>query len=354
MKIALITDTHAGIRNDSPIINDAMSIFYKETFFPYLKDNDIKTVVHLGDVFDRRKYINFVTLNRLHSDFLQPMQDMNLDVHIIAGNHDCFFKNTNGLNALREIIDGKYPFHIYDKYATEVVFDDVPILLIPWICDDNREITMRTVNETRSQIAFGHLELSGFEMYKGAGSSHGDDPVNFRRFDILCSGHYHHRSSIGSIHYMGSPCEFTWSDYADPKGFHIFDTETRELTFIENPNTIFDKIFYDDSDKVIDDIMAFNPTPYKDKYLKVIIKNKSNPYWFDLMIEKLDKVGVAEMQVVEDHLNMNLEEDKDIVDEAEDTMTILKKYLNNMNSNTDKVRVETIVRNLYNKALSAD
>jgi DNA repair exonuclease SbcCD nuclease subunit len=209
---------------------------------------------------------------------VEPMQDMNLDVHIIAGNHDCFFKNTNGLNALREIIDGKYPFHIYDKYATEVVFDDVPILLIPWICDDNREITMRTVNETRSQIAFGHLELSGFEMYKGAGSSHGDDPINFRRFDILCSGHYHHRSSIGSIHYLGSPCEFTWSDYADPKGFHIFDTETRELTFIENPNTIFDKIFYDDSDKVIDDIMSFNPIPYKDKYLKVIIKNKGCYY----------------------------------------------------------------------------
>jgi len=57
------------------------------------------------------------------------------------------------------------------------------------------------------------------------------------------------------------------------------------------------------------------------------------------------------LQVVEDHLNLNLEEDSDIINEAEDTMTILRKYLTSMSANTDiKDRVEKIVTDLYTKA----
>ena len=223
-------------------------------------------------------------------------------------------------------------------------------MFVPWICDDNRVRTMRAINETKAQIAMGHLELSGFEMYRGAGPSHGDDPSVFNRFDLVCSGHYHHRSNNGNIFYLGSPTEYTWSDYADPKGFHIFDTETRSLTFIENPVKVFDKIFYDDLNKTMDEVLLFDASAYTNKYIKVIIKNKTNPYWFDTVIERIDKVGVADMQVVEDHLNLDLEEDSDIINEAEDTMTILKKYLMGMNTTIDKGRIENIVQDLYSRA----
>ena len=61
MKIALLNDTHFGARNDSPAFLDYFMRFYNEIFFPYLKDNNIKTLIHLGDVVDRRKFINFKT-----------------------------------------------------------------------------------------------------------------------------------------------------------------------------------------------------------------------------------------------------------------------------------------------------
>ena len=58
------------------------------------------------------------------------------------------------------------------------------------------------------------------------------------------------------------------------------------------------------------------------------------------------------MQVVEDHLHLDLTQDEDIVDQAESTMTILHKYIDGMSINTDKKRVENIIQDLYNEALT--
>ena len=58
MKIALITDTHFGARNDSLLFLDFFRKFYENIFFPTLKERGIKEIIHLGDVVDRRKFIN--------------------------------------------------------------------------------------------------------------------------------------------------------------------------------------------------------------------------------------------------------------------------------------------------------
>lgn len=351
MKIALITDTHWGVKNDSPVMLDNMRDFVNEIFFPYIDRHSIKHVVHLGDLVDRRKYININTAKRLREDFLEKIADRNLEFHIIAGNHDTYYKNTNNVNSLNELVSNQYSsFNVYCYNPVTYEFDGTKILMTPWICDENREISMRLINETRSQILFGHLELAGFPMYIGAPPSHGDDPSIFNRFDIVCSGHYHHRSSRSNIHYLGAPCEFTWADYNDKKGFHVFDTQTRELTFIENPKTMFEKFFYDDM-TVGQEPEGFDLSYYAGRHIKVIVKNKNDPYRFDMLIAKLEKLGVHDLQVVEDHLNLNLEEDADIINEAEDTLTILRKYLNSMSANTDsKHRVEKIITDLYVKA----
>lgn len=60
--IALLGDTHFGMRNDSLDFHHLYEKFYTNVFFPKLKENGIKTIVQVGDLFDRRKYINFNTL----------------------------------------------------------------------------------------------------------------------------------------------------------------------------------------------------------------------------------------------------------------------------------------------------
>ena len=359
MKIALITDTHAGIRNDNPIFHDYSKKFYDDIFFPIVDTHGIKSVIHLGDIVDRRKYINFITLNRLRNDFLEPLLGREMEVHLLAGNHDCTFKNTNEINALRELVYGHYPFHIHDQYAEEVTFDELPILLMPWICDQNRKQVFDRIKSTRAQIAMGHLELVGFQMNKTASvATHGDNPSDFSKFDMVMSGHYHHRSTDGHIFYLGNHIEFDWSDYNDPKGFHIFDTDTRELKFIRNPYSMFVKLFYDDKDKTmqecVDDFMDFNHEYFKDAIVKVVVKNKENPYWFDLFIDKLEKSGIYELQIVEDHLNLTLQEDQNIIDEAEDTLSVFKRFVDGADSSVDKEKLNRTIYELYNEALSTE
>ena len=152
------------------------------------------------------------TARRLRQDFLQPLTDRALDVYMVAGNHDTYFKNTNEVNALREIADS-YPYiKIYDRVPELVTFHNLPILLIPWICDENRKESIQRIQSSNAPIAAGHLEIQGFEMYRGSMVSHGDDVRIFDKFDMVMSGHYHHRSTNGHIFYLGSHAEFTWSD----------------------------------------------------------------------------------------------------------------------------------------------
>jgi DNA repair exonuclease SbcCD nuclease subunit len=353
MKIALITDTHWGARGDSPAFAEYFNRFYYEHFFPYLATNGISRIFHLGDIVDRRKYINFVTARHLRK-FVEHCDSSGIRLDVIIGNHDTSFKNTNEVNSMRELFEhSTYDIHYYSD-ADVVDVDGTDIAVLPWICSGNYEESMQFINNTNAQILFGHLELAGFEMYKGAINDHGFDSKIFDKFDVVCSGHFHHKSTRGNINYLGAPYEMSWSDYNDPRGFHVFDTETRELTYIRNPLTMFNKIHYHDQDKTLDDIMAVDWDHYKGSYVKLIVHTKTNPYWFDMFVDKIEKAGVLDLQVVDDNLNLQLEDDGDIVSEAEDTLTVLNKVVEQVDSRVDKKVLYNFLSTLYNEALSVE
>lgn len=351
-KIVLISDTHWGCRGDSPVFAKHIARFYNDVFFPYIDSNNINFIFHLGDIVDRRKYINFLSAKALFVDFINPIKQRKKFLHAIIGNHDTFYKNTNEINSMDILYGATAPFNYYSD-PTEITIDGCRILLMPWICSSNYDKCIESIKNSKAQILFGHLELSGFEMYKGSVINHGYDPKLFEKFDVVCSGHFHHKSSKGNIHYLGCPYEMTWSDFDDPKGFHVFDTDTRELTFVENPNKIFHKLFYNDVDQRLDYVMDQKFDYLKDSIVKVVVKNKTNPHMFDLYIEKLEKAGTADIQVVEDHLNLDLEGDEDILDEAEDTLTILKKYAQQV-TKQDTKELQALLQDLYSEALMVE
>ena len=209
-------------------------------------------MIHLGDVVDRRKFINHNTAHNFKQVFWNRLDELGIDTHIIIGNHDTYYKNTNEVNAMQNL-DICKDAKVY-THATTVNFDNLPILFIPWICDDNEAETIRTIENTQSTIAMGHLEIKGFEMHNGHMNEHGTEKSVFKRFEEVMSGHFHKKSDDGHIYYLGTQYEMTWSDYNCPKGFHIFDTDTREISRIENNNTIFKKIIYNDKETNYDDL----------------------------------------------------------------------------------------------------
>jgi len=354
MKVAIVTDTHFGVRNDNRIINSHIASFFDEQFFPFIDTHNIRSVIHLGDVCDRRKYINFVTSDALEKHLIKPLADRNIRADFIIGNHDCYFKNTNEVNSMRQLYDhSKYDINVYWDKPVELDYDGLKVMLVPWICDENYNFCMEAMDNTDAQILMGHFEIQGFEMYRGAINHHGLDKNLFSKFDMVLSGHFHHKSTHGNIHYLGSPYQMTWSDYNDPRGFHVLDTETRQIEFVANPNIIFHKLWYDDTNMSVNDITDLKfDNQLTNSYVKVIIKNKTNPYLFDLWMTKLQDIGCADIKTVEDHMNLDLIDEDNLIDEAEDTLTILAKYVDSLDIRSHKDRVDNIVKSLYQEAMS--
>ena len=302
MKIALITDTHFGARNDNLNFNEYFYDFYEGVFFPYLQQNNIKHCIHLGDLMDRRKYVSYRILKDFRERFIQPFNYLKINLHILVGNHDIYFRNTNDINSLNELLGQRHDNIFIYSEAQEVDFDGFPILMMPWINQQNEIYSFGMMDETKADTMMSHLEVVGFEMHGGHFSESGFDKSQFKKFDTIFSGHYHKKSDDGQIYYLGTPYQMTWSDYNCPKGFHVFDTETRELTRIVNPQRIFEKIYYDDTQENYD---THDVNQYKNKYVKLVVVNKNDLYKFDKFTDRLFKADCHEVKIIEDFTDLD-------------------------------------------------
>lgn len=357
MKIVILTDQHFGVRNDSTAFYEYQAKFYREVVLPYIDANEIKVVWDGGDTFDRRKYINFHSLKAAKDMWFDPLRERNVKLYSIVGNHTAYYKNTNEVNTMELLFDD-YPNMTIVSEPNTYKFDELDVAFLPWICSGNYDTSMEFIKNTPAQILIGHLELAGFEMYKGViGTDHGFDAKLFEKFDVVMSGHFHHKSTKGNINYLGAPYEMTWSDYNDPRGFHVFDTATRELTFIQNPFPMFHKVLYDDVGKTMEEVIEQDFSEFNNNFVKLIVRNKTNPYWFDIVVDKIEKAGVLDLQIVEDHLNLDLEDDNDIVNEAEDTLTIMRKFVAQYLPETEQTMASDLnglLTELYQEAVSME
>ena len=348
MKVAIITDTHFGARNDNENFSEFFYNFYEGVFFPYLQQHNIKTVLHLGDLMDRRKYVSFKTAKDFRERFVLPLKHLEVDFHCIVGNHDIYYKNTNDVNSLEELLGQQHKnFHLYAE-AQDVNIGGLDILMMPWINPQNYIYSMGMIDESKAKVCMGHLEVKGFQMHKGQINEQGYEKELFKKFHTVFTGHFHHKSDDGHIYYLGNPYEIYWNDYKDQKGFHIFDTETMDLERIVNPLTIFEKIYYDDTQE---DYTNHDVSKYARKYVKLIVVNKKDLYKFDMFTEKLLKANAHEVKIIEDFSDTNADNvSDDIVKYAEDTTALLDKYVDELELDLDKDRLKSTMRGLYNEA----
>jgi len=349
MKVALITDTHFGARNDSLIFTDFFRKFYENIFFPTLKERGITEVIHLGDVVDRRKFINYKTLNSMKDILFNPLKEMGGNISIIVGNHDIYYKNTLAVNSMTELTRGMDHVTVYAEPSEVSLTKDHKVLFLPWICDDNEDQTKELIEKTRVPVAFGHLQIEGIEQHKGSFAIDGHSQSMFKTFQKVFSGHFHHRSTTGNVTYLGNPYEITWSDYNDKRGFHIYDTETMETEFIENPYSMFHKIYYNDEKNDYGDFSR-----YEDTYVKIIIENKNNNYMFETLMDKLIAAGTSNISVVDNLFDIeDLGDDIDGIEDVEDTMSVIKNCVDGLQIE-NKNDLNKLMQDLYGEALTME
>ena len=339
--VACITDTHYGAKKGSKHLHDYFELFYKNVFFPTLEEHEIKTVIHMGDVFDSRKSIDYQSLEWSKRVVFDPLKKY--EVHMLVGNHDCYFKDSNHVNSPELLLQDYSNIKTYSS-PTNTKIGGIDITLIPWICSDNYDETLKVIQKSNAKIAMGHLELRGFYVNKHlVMDDHGMDSTIFSKFEKVFSGHYHTRSDNGKIFYLGNPYEMYWSDVNDTRGFHIFDTETLIHTPVNNPYKLFYNIYYDDTP-----YQTFDASKYSNKIVKVIVRKKSKPKSFEKFIDNLYKIGVQDLKIVE---NFEIKEKDDfVVEEEENTISVLNRYIDESEFNFDKNVIKGIFENLYKQA----
>jgi len=342
MKICILSDTHWGARKSSRLFQDYFEQFYKNIFFPTLEQYGIETVIHMGDAFDSRKSIDFVGFDWTRRVVLDPLSKY--DVHLITGNHDVYFKNTNNVNSPELLLQNYKNIKTYSE-PSEVKIGGLNILLLPWINSENQEKSFKLIKSSKAKVAMGHLELQGFRVNRNLiMEEHGLEANIFTNFKKVFSGHYHTRSNNGTVFYLGNPYEIYWNDVNDPRGFTIFDTETLEHFHIDNPYRMFYNIYYEDTPH-----QTFDVREYENKIVKVIVRKKTGIKQFEKFVDKLYSANIAEIKIVE---NFQIQESENFeAFESEDTFSILQRYVDESECELNKSTITNILEEVYKEAL---
>ena len=297
-----------------------------------------------GDIFDSRKSIDYQSLEWAKQVVFEPLRKYK--VYAITGNHDWYYKNTNHVNSPELLLNDYSNISTFSK-ATEINIDGLDILLLPWINSENYDESLEAIQNSKSKVAMGHLEINGFKATRGHMMEDGMDTDVFSKFNAVYSGHFHTRSTDGKINYLGNPYEMYWNDVNDTRGFHIFDTDTITHAPINNPYKLFYNVYYEDTP-----YQTFDSTPYENKIVKVIVRKKTNPKQFQKFIDKLYATGIQDLKIIE---NFELIEGEDFeMDEDENTLSLLNRYIDESEFHLDKNIIKGIFQDLYRQACEVE
>ncbi|BES53232.1 hypothetical protein [Aeromonas phage phiWae14] len=337
MKIIIEGDKHVGTQKDSAYMTNAIlrgSIFLCN----YAKEHGIRHMIQTGDWFDVRSGLSQETLKFQREQLTPIYQEAFDDIYVIVGNHDMHVKDKISPNSVNEVFHGIEKFHVIET-PTTIGFADTLWDLFPWKCDENEKEIEKYAADTNSDYCVGHWELDGFEFYKGIPST-GESMEFLSRYKQVYSGHYHTSSKKANIHYLGTPYTLTMGDSNEIRGFWVFDTDTKTIEFVANPDMWHIRVDYrsDFDPKVIDKC--------KDKVVELII------YEFD---DKLDAVMAQFENVCFEFRQKQMytfASDVEDITETKKVIEQMKDYIQGLAvDEDDKKAVDRYIQELYANAV---
>lgn len=308
MKICIIGDMHFAYKSSNQrlckIHGDNLYKFIEDVLFPYLKENNITTIIQTGDLYDSRIANSNIAVAESINRFFNRITDINF--HTIVGNHDIFYLNSNVPNAQQTYLEDFDNVHVYSSTKT-VNINGIDIDMVPWINKENEQEILEFISKSNSKVCVCHPEISGFKMNKDSFCQHGLDRNIFSKYSLVIAGHFHEKSQAGNITYVGTPNQHNWGDVDSIRGFHVLDTETLELEFIPNPHNLFVRFEYVDG-------MEAKDLQVEGKYVKIILPvdyddNKYRLFLSDLYEQMpLEILGIETIVDKESDIQISSEE----------------------------------------------
>jgi DNA repair exonuclease SbcCD nuclease subunit len=294
MKILMVADLHFGVRAENLAVDSYFEQVFKNWFFPLVDREKPDLIMDLGDVFDRRKFINFQILHNCRRYYFDEIAARNLGYIVTVGNHDTYFKNTNDVNAL-DLVLKDYGGVVVYREPEHMTIDGRRFLLFPWIPSGDHTKWDHALASTNADIVVGHLDVAGVDTGHGVIDDGAYGPSAFDQFRLVLSGHIHKRHKYKNINYLGTMCDLVWPDYNVMKGVHTLDTETLDIKFHPNPLKLHHRLVYSDRDGEI----APSVSNVKGRFVQVIVDHKEDGAAFSKWMDNLEAAGPASIFVRE-------------------------------------------------------
>lgn len=341
--VAIITDTHFGVKNNSEIWLESQLNYFRNEFIPELKRQGINTIIHAGDLFEDRESTNNNVAYSVMELFEKDLKDF--IIYFVPGNHDSYFKNRIDISITKFLDNLENVNRITEMEIINV--NGKEILFVPWQPDWEKFTKFVETKPDTCRITIGHFPICGFMLNSKSVSHSGVlSDIFFDNFDMTFSGHFHTRSeqtkNNSTIVYPGSPYHLTRHDIGDERGVCIFDPLNLNYNFINGKETIKyisatypDILSKEEIDGNVVDIHVKYDETYNEKdfldYLKVMEVNKP--------LENFNIKGE----------HKKLDEYEKEGEDFNDVLELITNYVNNQETIKDPDEVNKIITKLYNK-----
>lgn len=231
-KILLLTDIHFGMKKFSHAKYEEMVGYIKTYLFPYILENDIRDVIHCGDIIDNEMEIDNKLLLDIKKDFINWFEEKKINLYLLHGNHDSYYKNNTDYS-FTKVLSNKM---LYVKSITEIETRHISNCRITFIPHSKSFSDIKDVGD----VIIGHHDVVDvtFNIHQKSkkGMSVGD--LDKLKVPILM-GHYHNQSITGNCRYLGTLFQHTWGEYGFKKGFWVLDSVQKITQFNINEQLSF-------------------------------------------------------------------------------------------------------------------
>lgn len=224
-KITMSTDWHFGKSNgrfDNVILKGI------EDQCKHAKENNITTMINLGDILDVKQTISTNTLNKLAKAF-EMINETFDTVYIVVGNHD-ISKKTYDVNG--------HNLHIFNGYPNITVVDEPNLFdvkgkkfyFLPYFPNE----LMKKHKFPKANYLCGHIEVQGYMLNQFVKAENGITEQSITgHYDHVFLGHFHKKQSKGNLSYIGNLCRFFYGEDDDQRGWTVLDVDTNDIEFVE-------------------------------------------------------------------------------------------------------------------------
>ncbi|AUS02033.1 metallo-dependent phosphatase-like protein [Vibrio phage 3.058.O._10N.286.46.B8] len=300
--ILWLGDTHGGVRDGNELVMAFQLQYLVDVVIKYCLENQINTIIQLGDIWEVRRATNNNVSDRWKKEFFDVLEHHGIQLITIVGNHDAYYKNRIKPNFTNTLLS-KYSNITIIQDPTEMLLNGTKYAFVPWICKDNYNECINMIENTDAEIMVGHYEIKGARMESGV-CEDGMPMEKFARFKKVVSGHFHTQGVYGNIQYAGTPYETTWADYGEAKGFWTSNTAVDEMVFHRNENPLHIKVSYVEENNM-DEVFEQD---LKNKYIKVTVESRENFKKYEKWLMRLETMGMFDLKIIEPMMSLDSDE----------------------------------------------